>query len=163
MLESPTSSGCVHRHSALPTPAPPPTADHFPREELSWITSLHRAGLEAQASLQQMAQLIEGTLAEHGATVEVVDIKAGPRVVRFGLVPGWARRGETSSGESLEGTRVKVQSILAREKDLALAFKTPHLRIEAPVPGVAFVGLEVSSSKSKRTWDQQLLVGNSNQ
>ncbi|MSQ16565.1 MAG: DNA translocase FtsK, partial [Dehalococcoidia bacterium] len=101
-----------------------------------------------QGPLQQMARLIETTMSEHGVVVEVKDIKAGPRVVRFGLVPGWiTRRGEPSRGEAgqapVERSRVKVQAILTREKDLALALKTPYLRIEAPVPGEALVGLEV--------------------
>ncbi len=101
-----------------------------------------------QGPLQQMARLIEATMAEHGVNVEVKDIKAGPRVVRFGLVPGWTtRKGETGRAEAgqpqVERSRVKVQAILTREKDLALALKTPYLRIEAPVPGEALVGLEV--------------------
>ena len=97
-----------------------------------------------QGPLLQMAKLIESTLADHGVMVEVKDIKAGPRVVRFGLVPGWQQRRVEASKEDIgEGNRIKVQSILAREKDLALALKTPDLRIEAPVPGEALVGLEV--------------------
>jgi hypothetical protein len=101
-----------------------------------------------QNPLQQMARHIETTLADHGVTVEVKDIKAGPRIVRFGLVPGWVqKRAEYSkkdgSTSEAERSRVKVQSIIAREKDLALALKTPYLRIEAPVPGEALVGLEV--------------------
>ena len=80
--------------------------------------------------------------------VEVKDIKAGPRIVRFGLVPGWmGKKGDTGKGEdgdiNLERSRVKVQSIVMREKDLALALQTPFLRIEAPIPGEALVGLEV--------------------
>ena len=102
------------------------------------------------ASLEQMARHVERALAEHGVVVEVQDIRAGPRIVRFGLVPGWVpRRGEESRDEigpgRAESGRVKVQSILTREKDLALALKTPYLRIEAPVPGEALVGLEVPS------------------
>ncbi|MFQ6027681.1 MAG: DNA translocase FtsK, partial [Dehalococcoidia bacterium] len=98
--------------------------------------------------LNQMARHIESTLSEHGVNVEVKDIKAGPRIVRFGLVPGWVpRKGDSDKGDgssgSTERSRVKVQSILTREKDLALALKTPNLRIEAPVPGEALVGLEV--------------------
>lgn len=101
-----------------------------------------------QAQLQQIARQIESALEDHGVNVEVKDIKAGPRVVRFGLVPGWvSKRGEGSKAGSTdstaERTRVKVQSILTREKDLALALKTPYIRIEAPVPGEALVGLEV--------------------
>lgn len=97
-----------------------------------------------QAPLLQMSKLIENTLADHGVMVEVKDIKAGPRVVRFGLVPGWQqRRGGPGKEDVGEGHKIKVQSILLREKDLALALKTPDLRIEAPVPGEALVGLEV--------------------
>ncbi len=106
----------------------------------------------SETPLREMAQSIEGALAEHGVAVEVKDIKAGPRIVRFGLVPGWVpRRGNESDSSKksgggqpgLERSRVKVQSILSREKDLALALSTPYLRIEAPVPGEALVGLEV--------------------
>ncbi len=108
-----------------------------------------------QAPLQQMARHIEKSLAEHGVMVEVKDIRAGPRIVRFGLVPGWVtKKGEADKGGASEGvgerTRVKVQSILTREKDLALALKTPYLRIEAPVPGEALVGLEVPTPSPRR-------------
>ena len=110
-----------------------------------------------EAALQEMARLVETTLGDHGVRVEVTDVKAGPRIVRFGLVPGWVpKRGESGRGaigldtgdadpSALERSRVKVQSILTREKDMALALKTPYLRIEAPVPGEALVGLEVPS------------------
>ena len=109
----------------------------------------------ADEPLQQMARHVERTLADHGVNVEVKDIKAGPRIVRFGLVPGWMpKKGDSAKGGSGdpseepasgsgERSRVKVQSILMREKDLALALQTPYLRIEAPVPGEALVGLEV--------------------
>lgn len=104
----------------------------------------------SEAPLEQMARHVEKALAEHGVIVEVQDIRAGPRIVRFGLVPGLLlKKGEEPREESatnrVEATRVKVQSILTREKDLALALKTPYLRIEAPVPGEALVGLEVPS------------------
>ena len=110
-----------------------------------------------EAALQDMARLVESTLGDHGVRVEVTDVKAGPRIVRFGLVPGWVpKKGEAGRAalgldtgdadpSALERSRVKVQSILTREKDMALALKTPYLRIEAPVPGEALVGLEVPS------------------
>ena len=88
-----------------------------------------------------MAKQVEQALADHGVKVEVTDIKAGPRVVQFGLSPGWvSKRGSEETGDR---SRVKVQSIITREKDLALALMTPYLRVEAPVPGAALVGLEV--------------------
>ena len=100
------------------------------------------------------ARLIEESLAQHGVEVRVAEVRPGPTVTMFGLVPGWNRRGKavTSGGEAVEGTdasegqtrnRVKVDSILAREKDLALSLAAPSLRIQAPVPGESVVGVEV--------------------
>lgn len=120
---------------------------HLPTMDLLSPPDAHAT---PEASLIQMGHLVESTLADHGVAVEVKDIKAGPRIVRFGLVPGWlikrseANREDTSDSKQ-ERSRVKVQSILIREKDLALALKTPFLRLEAPVPGEALVGLEVPS------------------
>ena len=104
-----------------------------------------------EATLQQMAKHIEATLADHRVEVEIDDIRTGPRIIRFGLVPGWVKKFRESGGTHSKGhndpgmemSRVKVQSILIREKDLALALKTPYLRLEAPVPGEAMIGLEV--------------------
>ena len=98
----------------------------------------------------RISRKIETTLDEHGVHVSVGSIKPGSRVVRFGLIPGWNRKSkvpiDNSRGEiknPIESSRVKVHSITAREKDLALALKTPHLTIQAPVPGEAVVGIDV--------------------
>ena len=98
----------------------------------------------SQEALQEMGKKVEEALADQGVRVEVTDIKAGPRVVQFGLSPGWvAKRGGENKEGGQERSRVKVQSITSREKDLALALMTPYLRVEAPIPGTALVGLEV--------------------
>ena len=105
------------------------------------------------------AALIEETLAEHGVEVRVAEIKPGPSVTMFGLVPGWNRRVRTGSrARDDEGNlpepitetrgRVRVDAILAREKDLALALAAPSLRLEAPVPGESVVGVEVPNRTS---------------
>ena len=118
------------------------------------------------SALEDMARLVESTLREHGVNVAVNDIKPGPRIVRFGLVPGWVpKRGssrnngaEAAAGpESGDGGRVKVQSILALEKDLALALKTPYLRLEAPVPGEALVGIEVPNPSPSRVMLREVM------
>ena len=98
----------------------------------------------SQEVLQEMGKLVEDTLADHGVRVEVSDVRAGPRVVQFGLSPGWVpKRGTEGEDGTGQRGRVKVQSILTREKDLALALMTPYLRVESPVPGTNYVGLEV--------------------
>ena len=111
-----------------------------------------------QATLDEIAINIETTLSDHGVEVSVKDIKTGPRVIRFGLVPGWVKRyRDTRNGGAEDGTppgmaRVKVHSIVARERDLALSLKTSDLRIESPVPGEALVGLEVPSPLPSRVF-----------
>jgi hypothetical protein len=117
----------------------------------------------SEVPLEKMARLVERTLTDHGVMVEVKDIRAGPRIVRFGLVPGWlVKRGEATKGEDGHGnqerSRVKVQSILMREKDLALALQTPFLRIEAPIPGEALVGLEVPSPSPSKVHLREVMV-----
>ena len=114
---------------------------------------------------QATARLIEQTLSEYGIEVAVKEIRPGPVVTQYGLVPGWVRRyrevkernpdgsqargegGQLISNRVEDKTRVKVDHILAREKDLALALAAPSLRFEAPVPGESFVGLEVPNSR----------------
>ena len=103
--------------------------------------------------LKKMADDIESALADHGVSVEVADIKAGPRIVRYGLMPGWIeKRSSGKDGASVpDRSRVRVQSILARERDLSLAISSPSLRFEQ-APGEALLGLEVPSpSPSKVT------------
>ena len=103
--------------------------------------------------MKKMAEDIESALADHGVSIEVADIKAGPRIVRFGLMPGWTeKRGSGKDGDGApDRSRVRVQSILARERDLSLAISSPSLRFEQ-VPGEALLGLEVPSpSPSKVT------------
>lgn len=108
------------------------------------------------------AQLIVDTLASFGVDATVVEINEGPTVTQFGVEPGWEVRYKDvpvrdETGKPLFGvdgrpriervevsrTRVRVNKITALQNDLALALAAPSLRIEAPVPGRAIVGIEV--------------------
>jgi DNA segregation ATPase FtsK/SpoIIIE, S-DNA-T family len=90
------------------------------------------------------AQLLKQTLAEFGVPVEVVSIKEGPTVTQFGLEPGEVIR-ELRSGE-VQRRRVSVHSIMRLSNDLALALSAPSIRIEAPVPGRPYVGIEIPNA-----------------
>jgi hypothetical protein len=109
-----------------------------------------------ESEIEATSELIVQTLADHGIEVSIGDVRVGPRVTMYGIVPGWGRgRGsrklaeeqvpgnERSSGRQ----RVRVDNILAREKDLALSLASPSLRFEAPVPGASLVGIEVPNSR----------------
>ncbi len=111
--------------------------------------------------LHATSQAITNTLGEYGVEVKIGHVRPGPTVTMYGLVPGWVRRQKIhrqvdkdgnpvrdESGKQItkrveEKTRVKVDTILAREKDLALALKTPAIRIETPAMGKSLVGIEV--------------------
>ena len=90
--------------------------------------------------IQQRARLIEDTLASFGAPAQVVEINKGPTITQFGVEPLFV---ETRSGR----TRVRVNKISGLADDLALALSAPRIRIQAPVPGRGFVGIEVPNDE----------------
>ena len=90
--------------------------------------------------INQRAHLIEDTLASFGAPAQVVEISRGPSVTQFGVEPLFV---ETRAGR----TRVRVSKIASLADDLALALAAPRIRIEAPVPGHSYVGIEVPNDE----------------
>ncbi len=84
------------------------------------------------ADLQLKARLIEETLASFKVEAWVREINPGPAVTQFALEPG---------------NGVKVSRITALQSDLALALAAPSIRIEAPIPGYARVGLETPNAQ----------------
>jgi DNA segregation ATPase FtsK/SpoIIIE, S-DNA-T family len=87
------------------------------------------------------ARLIEDTLASFGAPAHVVDIARGPTVTQFGVEPDFI---ENRSGRM----RVRVSKIANLADDLALALAAPRIRIQAPVPGRSYVGIEVPNTEA---------------
>jgi S-DNA-T family DNA segregation ATPase FtsK/SpoIIIE len=124
------------------------------------------AGGISKEEMAETAETIRQTLADYNVEVEIGQIKPGPTVTMYGLVPGWVRRykqvkvtddkgkpkrdesGKPLTTRAETKTRVKVDSIMSREKDLALALKTHSLRIETPVLGESLVGIEVPNPNS---------------
>ncbi|MFW6135831.1 MAG: DNA translocase FtsK [Chloroflexota bacterium] len=93
------------------------------------------------AEIRRKSRIIKETLAQFGIPVEVVEVRVGPTVTQFGVEPGFVERAR--SGER----KVRVRQISQRADDLALALATPRLRVEAPVPGRPFVGIEVPNQE----------------
>ncbi len=113
----------------------------------------------SQADNVQRAKLIEETLASYGVEATVVQINPGPTVTQFGVEPGWDRKYKEFKEKDQDGnihvrmeevskTRVKVERINSLSNDLALALAAPTIRIEAPVPGKNFIGVEVPNMTS---------------
>ena len=129
----------VARSKARPQPIKPqPRPDFLP--PLSLLAE-EPTDLDSSVDVQQKIQVIEATLASFSVPVKVVEVNVGPAVTQFGVVPGTLpRRGP--DGTTVD-RRVRVSRIKALTDDLALALEAPTLRIEAPVPGKGFVGIEV--------------------
>lgn len=111
------------------------------------------------ADNQQRAKLIEETLRSYGVDAQVVEINAGPTVTQFGVEPGWDIKYREVKQKDKDGkieifkeevsrTRVKVERISSLANDMALALAAPTIRIEAPVPGKSYVGVEVPNVTS---------------
>ena len=90
-----------------------------------------KVGTSRQDHLER-AELLERTLKTFGVEARVVEISPGPAVTRYELQPG-------------EGVRVNKFTALA--DDLALALAAQDIRIEAPIPGKAAVGIEVPNKE----------------
>lgn len=98
----------------------------FPAFDL--LDSAHSELAVDDEELKKQARLIEEKLEEFDIEVTVRDARPGPTVTQFTLQPS-------------EG--VKLSRIANMKDDLALALEAPCLRIEAPIPGKALVGIEM--------------------
>ncbi len=100
----------------------------------------------SEREINRKAALIEKTLAEFGLPAKVVDFKTGPSVTQFAVEPGFVQR-SGPDGE-MKRQKVRVGQISALANDLALALSASTLRIEAPVPGHSYLGIEVPNERS---------------
>lgn len=83
---------------------------------------------ELKESLKKQAEVLEETLLSFGIEAKVGDIHCGPTITSFEVHPAFG---------------VKVQKIKALESDIALNMQARSIRIIAPIPGKAAVGIEV--------------------
>jgi S-DNA-T family DNA segregation ATPase FtsK/SpoIIIE len=89
---------------------------------------------------RQRAQVIEETLASFGAPAKVVEINRGPTITQFGVEPDFIENRNRR-------VRVRVGKIATLADDLALALAATRIRVEAPVPGKGYVGIEVPNDE----------------
>ncbi|GAB4235780.1 MAG: DNA translocase FtsK [Chlamydiales bacterium] len=103
------------------------TAYEFPPLKLmSDPKKVDQAALNS--GLKQQAEILEETLASFGIEAKVGRINCGPTITSFEVHPA---------------VGVKVQRILSLENDIALNMKAKSIRIIAPIPGKAAIGIEV--------------------
>ena len=137
-----------------------PDASAWDRPAMDILHDLPEGGI-TQDEIDRTAENIKTTLADYGVEVEIGETHPGPTVTMYGLIPGWIRRqkqvtvtdddgrpvlneqGKRTTKRVETRTRVKVEAIASREKDLSLALRTPSIRIETPALGKSLVGIEI--------------------
>ena len=156
----PVESTIVETSEPDPEPVKPDPQGSWDLPDRSMVRNEDEAGI-SEEEMSRTSETIRRTLAEYNIEVEIGQMKPGPAVTMYGLIPGWIRRYKQVRATDANGrpkldeagkpivnkveskTRVKVDSIISREKDLSLALKTPSIRIETPVLGESLVGIEV--------------------
>ncbi len=112
------------------------------------ILMTEQAARDDERTINQTAGMIMKTLSEFGIPATVIGYRIGPSVTQFAVQPGYIKRPGANEDDEAQQMKVRVAQIAALEKDLTLALSAERLRIEAPVPGKPYVGIEVPNSTS---------------
>ena len=102
----------------------------------------NKSGGDSDAELRETALKLQDTLRTFGVNVKMGDISCGPVVTRYELEP---ERG------------VKVSKILGLSDDIKLNLAATTIRIEAPIPGKAAVGIEVPNKEKATVYLRNIL------
>ena len=93
--------------------------------------------------IQKNAEIIKNTLANFDIPVKIGEVNVGPTVTQYTFKPD---------------DRVKINQVVARTNDLALALASKSLRMEAPIPGRSLIGVENPNVKAARVTLREVLV-----
>jgi len=97
---------------------------------------------ESRAQVMKNSRILEETLRSFRIEAKVVQVSVGPTVTRYDLAPG---------------PGVKVSSIANLSNDLALSLAAQGIRIEAPIPGKAAVGIEIPNKEPQGVYLREIL------
>lgn len=100
---------------------------------------------QIKEDLEASARILEETLEDFAISAKVTDIERGPVITRYELEPA---------------PGVKLNRIVALSDDIALAMKAQSVRIIAPIPGKARVGVEVPNMQSNFVYLKEVLAAN---
>ncbi len=95
--------------------------------------------------LKQNAQLLVDTLMSFGVSTRIIDISRGPAVTRYELQPA---------------AGVKISKITNLADDIALNLAAAGVRIEAPIPNKAAVGIEIPNKKVSPVFIKEVIDSN---
>ncbi|MGI6706890.1 MAG: DNA translocase FtsK 4TM domain-containing protein [Clostridia bacterium] len=93
--------------------------------------SAKRSSKGSKEDYKERAKILEETLASFGVSAKIIQISRGPAITRYELQPA---------------PGIKVSRIVNLADDIALSMAASGVRIEAPIPGKAAIGVEVPNS-----------------
>jgi len=93
-------------------------------------------------SLEMNARILERKLADFGVLGEVVEISPGPVITMYEYKPA---------------PGIKISKVTALADDLTLALRAPSVRIVAPLPGKAAIGIEIANNKREHVYLKEVL------
>jgi DNA segregation ATPase FtsK/SpoIIIE, S-DNA-T family len=93
-------------------------------------------------SLEMNARILERKLADFGVNGEVVEILPGPVITMYEYKPA---------------PGVKISKVSGLADDLTLALRAPSVRIVAPLPGKAAIGIEIANNKREHVYLKEVL------
>lgn len=100
---------------------------------VSFLTQGTNAQGDSKMHLQETAMKLQQTLKTFGVNVTITDVSCGPSVTRYEMQPEMG---------------VKVSKIVNLADDIKLNLAAADIRIEAPIPGKAAVGIEVPNKEN---------------
>lgn len=106
----------------------------------------HKKGKPTSGDIEENKRIIQQTLHNFNIDVEMGDVSVGPTVTQYTFKP--------SKG-------VKVSQVLSLQNDISLALAAHPIRIEAPIPGKALIGVEVPNHMAARVGLRELLESDS--
>ncbi|MCQ2453965.1 MAG: DNA translocase FtsK [Clostridia bacterium] len=118
-----------------------PTADYC-RPPMNLLKMGQAAQEDTHVEDEERARLLEQTLDSFSISAKVVKTEHGPAITRFAI--------ELGKG-------VNVNKLNGISNNLALAMKANGLRIEVPIPGTSYVGIEVPNSKRQMVTLREVL------
>jgi S-DNA-T family DNA segregation ATPase FtsK/SpoIIIE len=145
-LALPTSERDARKPRPKREPRPEPTIATASDDSLPPLSLLgmptQPEDLLTAADLTQEANLLVAKLADFDIQGRVTEIHPGPVVTTFEFEPA---------------AGVKVNQIVSREDDLALALRAQRIRILAPIPGKGAVGVEIPNRRRRTVYLREVL------
>jgi len=110
-----------------------PEGSSFRLPPLSILSRPHRVkNVRLSKDINENIRILEETLESFGVKAKVLQVSRGPAITRYEIQPP---------------AGVKVSRIVSLADDIALSMAAPDVRIEAPIPGKAAVGIEVPNKE----------------